>query len=95
MAVCDAVLELPADPGLGAIVLSLLNSPTRGELYEFIASSIVASRREELISALLESLPKEMSRKRLAVAKNAIELAPRTPATEAALAELTRRLASG
>ncbi len=95
MAVCDAVIELPPDPSLQAIAVRLLSSPTRGELYEFIASSIVASRREELIAALLESLPKEMSRKRLAAAKNALELAPRTPAVEAALAELTRRLASG
>lgn len=95
MAVCDAVLELPPDPNLTGIALRLLSSPTRGELYEFIASSIVASRREELIAALLESLPKEMSRKRLAAAKNALELAPRTPGVETALAELKRRLGSG
>ena len=92
MAVCDAVLSMQPDPALGTIVLSLLNSPTRSELYEFIASSIVASRREELIEALIESLPKEMSRKRLAAAKNALELAPRTAAVEGALAELGRRL---
>lgn len=94
MAVCDTVLELPPDPSLGGIVRSLLNSPTRGELYEFIASSIVASRREELIAALIESLPREMSRKRLAAAKNALDLAPRTPAVEEALGELGRRLGS-
>lgn len=95
MAVCDAIIALPPDPSLQSIAIRLLNSPTRGELYEFIASSIVASRREELIAALLESLPKEMSRKRLAAAKTALELAPRTPAVEAALAELAQRLGSG
>ena len=95
MAVGDAIIELPPDPRLKSIVLRLLNSPTRGELYEFIASSIVASRREELIAALLESLPGEMSRKRLTAAKNALELAPRTPAVEVALGDLGRRLASG
>lgn len=92
MAVCDTLLELPPDPGLKSITLSLLNAPTRGELYEFIASSIVASRREELLQALLESLPNEMSRKRLASARRTLELAPRTPAVESALAALDQRL---
>jgi hypothetical protein len=93
VAVCDVLVELLPSPGLAPIVRKLLDSPSRGEVYEFLVSSIVASRRMDLIELVLESLPTEMSQKRLRSALEALRLAPRTPTVESAITELEARLA--
>ncbi len=93
VAVCDVLVELPPSPGLGPIVTKLLDSPSRGEVYEFLVSSIVASRRMDLVELVLESLPTEMSQKRLNSALQALRLAPRSPAVDSAITELETRLA--
>ena len=93
VAVCDVLLELPPAPRQAAFVATLLDAPSRGEVYEFVVSSIVASRREDLLSLVLESLPREMSRKRLTAARAALALAPATPPVTEAIAELDRRIA--
>lgn len=95
MAVCDAVLELPPGDGPGAILRRLLDTAPRGDLYAFIASAIVASRKEAFIDVVVESLPGETSRKRLAAAREALELAPPASAVEAALKDLDARLKTG
>lgn|GEM_PF-1480498 len=93
MAVCDVLVEMAPDPENAALVYQLLESPSRGEVYEFLVTSIVASRRQDLIEMVLETLPREMSRKRLAAALEALRLAPRTPSVERAIAGLERRVA--
>ncbi|MGE3077162.1 MAG: hypothetical protein AB7N24_19660 [Dehalococcoidia bacterium] len=93
VAVCDVLVELPPSPGLAPIVRKLLDSPSRGEVYEFLVSSIVASRRMDLVELVLESLPTEMSQKRLRSALDALQLAPKTPAVETAINQLETRLA--
>ena len=93
VAVCDVLLELPSTPSTQGLVAQLLDSPTRGEVYEFMVSAIVASRRAELVDMVLEALPREMSQKRLRSAYEALQLAPPTPALTSALAELEGRLA--
>ncbi len=93
VAVCDVLVELPASPGTEALVRVLLDSPSRGEVYQFLVSSVVASRRQDLIAMVVESLPREMSQKRLRSALEALRLAPKTGALEAALLELEGRLA--
>ena len=93
VAVCDVLVELPPSAGQSNLVAILLDAPLRGEVYEFVVSSIVASRREDLIAMVLESLPREMSRKRLTAALEALRFAPRTPQLEAALTQLEQRIA--
>ena len=93
VAVCDVLVELPPSPGLAPLVRKLLDSPSRGEVYEFLDSSIVASRRMDLVELIIESLPTEMSQKRLRAALEALRLAPKTAELESALATLETRLA--
>ena len=93
VAMADLALQLPASPEVSDLVARLLDSAPRGELFEFLASSIVASRRQELIAVLLAALPTEMSQKRLRAACDALQFAPKTAEVEVAVAELERRLA--
>lgn len=93
VAVCDVLVELPPSPGLAPLVRKLLDAPSRGEVYEFIVSSIVASRRMDLVELVLESLPTEMSQKRLRSALDALHLAPKSPSVDSAIGDLETRLA--
>jgi len=93
VAVCDVVVAVPETPRTRDLVQVLLDAPSRGEVYEFVVSSIVASRRADLIGAVVESLPREMSQKRLAAALEALRLAPRAGQVDEAIAELEVRLA--
>ena len=93
MAACDVITELPPGQAVNRIAQQMLRSPSRGEVFAFMATSIVASRRDDLVSVLIAVLPEEMSQKRLRAAHDALELAPKTPVVEAALNELQRRLA--
>jgi hypothetical protein len=93
MAVCDVLVDLPPSPRTASIVGRLLDSASRGEVYEFLVSSIVASRRQDLVSMVVEALPREMSQKRLQAAHTALQLAPQTQEVSAAIDELQRRIA--
>ena len=93
MAAFDVLVALPPGQGAERIAAKLLVSPTRGEVYAFLASAIVASRRTDLLDILLASLPNEMSQKRLRAAHEALELAPPSAEVAAALDELSKRLA--
>ncbi len=92
VAVCDVLVELPPSSGNKALVETILDAPTRGEVYEFLVTSIVASRREDLVEMILDSLPREMSRKRLTSALEALRLAPKSPRVDQAIAELETRV---
>ena len=93
VAVCDVLVELPLAPRTGELVQVLLDSPSRGAVYEFLVSAIVASRRQELVEFIVDALPREMSQKRLKSALEALRLAPKSPRVEEAMAELEARLA--
>jgi hypothetical protein len=95
MAVCDVLVEMPESGATGQLVDVLLTAPTRGEVYEFLVASIVASRRTELIERVVETLPREMSRKRLTAALEALRLAPQTPAVIQAVSDLEIRVTRG
>ena len=92
MAVCDLLVEMPATTANRDLVRLLLDSPSRGEVYEFIVTSIVASRRTDLVEMVVESLPREMSRKRLTSALEALRLAPQIPVVAAAVEQLEQRI---
>lgn len=89
----DLVIQLPPSQMALKTVSALLNAAPQPEFYEFLVSSVVASRRQELITIVLETLPHEMSQKRLRAAKTALELAPHTPEVTAAVEELESRIA--
>jgi hypothetical protein len=93
VAICDVLVEIPPSPGLAPLVRKLLDSPSRGEVYEFLVTSIVASRRDDLVQLVLESLPLEMSQKRLRSALEALRLAPASAEVLGAIAQLDERLA--
>lgn len=92
LGVGDLVTELPSSPETSEAVRSLLRSRIGPEVYAFLTSAIVASRRQDLIGALLETLPAEMLQARLRAAVEALQLAPRTKEVEAALRQLAARL---
>ncbi len=89
----DLLAQLPPGPEVSNASEKLLRNAPQPEVYEFLVSSIVASRRADLLAVLLETLPREMSQKRLRAALSALQLAPKTPEVEAALVELAARLA--
>ena len=93
VALADLAIDLPPAPQVSELVSTLLTTAPRGELYEFLASSVVASRRQDLIDVLVAALPGEMSQKRLRAAHEALQLAPPTDGTVAAIKELESRLA--
>ena len=93
VALSDLAVEIPPSPEVRKLVADLLAAAPRGELYEFLASSLVASRRQDLIDVLIEGLASETSAKRLKAAHDALQLAPPTEGTRAAIAQLEERLA--
>lgn len=88
----DLIVQLPPAPETLAAARGLLRDAPLPELYEFFVSSVVASRRQDLLALVLEALPSEMSAKRLQGARNALELAPRSPELEQAITDLDARL---
>jgi len=94
VALADLASSLPASPSVTRLVGDLLSRAPQPEVYAFLASTIVASRRPELVGVLIESLPREMSQKRLRSALEALRLAPKDAATERAIGELEVRLAN-
>ncbi|MBK9611137.1 hypothetical protein [Candidatus Amarobacter glycogenicus] len=77
VALADLASSLPASPSVTHLVGDLLSRAPQPEVYAFLASTIVASRRPELVGVLIESLPREMSQKRLRSALEALRLAPK------------------
>src|SRR5687768_16465436 len=49
----DLAVAMPPSPEVSQLVAELLNSAPRGELYEFLVTSLVASRRQDLIDIVL------------------------------------------
>jgi len=92
LGLADLVTALPPGAAVSNVVGQLLRSAAGDEMYGFVVSAIVASRRTELLDVLTETLPAETRRPRLAAALEALALAPQTPSVVAALTELGARL---
>lgn len=90
LGLCDLLVSLDADPVALDLTRQLLRSASE-DLYAVLATSIVASRRPELLSLLLESTESEVRRPRLKTALDALYHAPPTPEVESAMARLTER----
>lgn len=89
----DLVIQLEPTGEVLKLVRTLLHDAPQPELYEFLVTSLVASRKNEFVAVLLETLPTEMSQKRLRAARDALALALPTPEVRAAITSLEERLA--
>ena len=93
LGLCDLLITLELDP----VVRSALNRFLNGssiDVYAVLATSIVASRRTELINLFLESLATEVSQPRLRIALDALRHAPPSPEVGAMIERLAQREAN-
>ncbi|MBI2764297.1 MAG: hypothetical protein HYX53_00130 [Chloroflexi bacterium] len=84
---CDLFVAAGA-PGPMAAFLKHLESV---EVYGYLAAAVVASRKMELLQALIGTIPFEFDRRKLALLADALEYAPPDPATTAAIAAARTR----
>lgn len=94
LGLADLVVSLEPGTAVDSAVRGMLANAPTPEVYGFLATAIVASRRPDLLAALLESVPAEMLHARLRLAHEALQFAPQTPDVSAAMAALQRRLAA-
>ncbi len=88
----DLVVSLEPGEAVSAAVRGMLTGAGTPEVYGFLVTAIVASRRDDLVAVLLETLPDEMRQARLGLARDALELAPQTDAVREAVLSLDGRL---
>lgn len=88
----DLVVSLEPGEAVSAAVRGMLAGAGTPEVYGFLVTAIVASRRDDLVAVLLETLPDEMRQARLGLARDALELAPQTDAVREAVLSLDGRL---
>jgi hypothetical protein len=90
----DLVVSLEPGDAVTAAVRGMLLGAGSPEVYGFLVTAIVASRRDDLIAVLIETLPHEMLQARLQLAHDALQLAPQTEGVREAVAALAGRLGS-
>jgi hypothetical protein len=88
----DLVVSLEPGEAVAAAVRGMLTGAGAAEVYGFLVAAIVASRRDDLLAVLLETLPREMLQARLQLAHEALQLAPQTDEVRAVLTALAARL---
>lgn len=88
----DLVVSLEPGEAVSAVVREMLTGADTPEVYGFLVTAIVASRRDDLLAELLGTLPGEVRQARLQLAHEALQLAPPTDEVQAALASLAGRL---
>lgn len=88
----DLVVSLEPGEAVSAAVREMLTGADTPEVYGFLVTAIVASRRDDLLAELLGTLPGEVRQARLQLAHEALQLAPPTDEVRAALASLAGRL---
>jgi hypothetical protein len=84
---CDLFVSAGA-PGPMAAFLKRLESL---EVYGYLAAAVVASRKMDLLQALIDTIPFEFDRRKLTLLADALEYAPPDPATTAAIAAARAR----
>ncbi|MCL4240477.1 MAG: hypothetical protein KJ048_03915, partial [Dehalococcoidia bacterium] len=88
----DLVVSLEPGEAVSAVVREMLTGADTPEVYGFLVTATVASRRDDLLAELLGTLPGEVRQARLQLAHEALQLAPPTDEVQAALASLAGRL---
>lgn len=82
LGLCDLVVAFP-DETAGQMARKLIAAVRSVEVYAYLLTAIVASRRHDLFGAVAESLENERDMHRLRVARGALELATHEPAAPA------------
>jgi len=90
LGLCDLLTALELDDVVAEAVRHFLKVSSL-DVYAVFATSIVASRRTELIALFLETFTTEPSQPRLRIALDALRHAPQTPEVEAATVRLQER----
>ena len=90
---CDLVIEHEPDPETLTIARSLMAMPERYEVYHYLAASIVASHRADLIALLVEAVPTETDRLKLQSLADALDLIPGEPEIAAVARQAREKLA--
>ncbi len=93
LGLCDFIVEHAADADTTALAGRVFGLRDHEEIYAYLATATVASRREDLLAAFLGSLKTESDRAKLKIASQALELAAPSPAVGEARASLVKRMA--
>jgi hypothetical protein len=88
----DLLVSLEPGDAVSAAVRGMLLGAATPEVYGFLVTAIVASRRDDLIAVLIETLPNEMREARVRLAHDALQFAPQGEEVREALASLGGRL---
>lgn len=94
LGLCDFIVEHAPDLVTTDLALRVFKLREHDEIYAYLATSTVASRREDLLDALLTALKTETDRARLKIAARALELAAPSPGVSEARAALSKKLAT-
>jgi len=92
LGLADLIVSLEPGQAVDSTVRGMLANAPTPEVYGFLTTAIVASRRSDLLATLLRSLPTEMLHARLRLAHEALQFAPLTPGVSTAIAALQSRL---
>jgi hypothetical protein len=90
---CDLAIEHEPAGEPAAFIRSLLRSTDRYEVYHYLAASIVASHRADLIALLTEAVPAETDRLKLQSLADALDLIPGEPEIAAVAKQAREKLA--
>ena len=94
LGLCDFIVGHPPDPMTAGLALKVFGLREQDEIYAYLATATVASRREDLLAAFLTSLKTETDRPRLKIASQALELAAPSAAVSEARSALAKTLGS-
>ncbi|MEP7215953.1 MAG: hypothetical protein ABI782_06835 [Anaerolineaceae bacterium] len=92
LGLCDFIVAHAPDPLTAGLARRVFSLHEHEEIYAYLATATVASRREDLLGALLASLKTETDRARLKIASQALELAAPSAAVTEARAGLAKKL---
>ena len=95
LGLCDFIVEHAPDPLTSALALRVFHLREHDEIYAYLATATVASRRDDLLGALLTALKTETDRTLLKIAAQALDLAAPSPAVTETRAALAAKLGAG
>ena len=92
LGLCDFIVEHAPDSHTAALAGRVFELRAHDEIYDYLATATVASRRDDLLDAFLHSLKVESDRAKLKIASQALELAAPSPAVSDARTSLAKKL---
>lgn len=92
LGLCDFIVEHAPDPVTSDLARRVFGLKEQDEIYAYLATATVASRREDLLDAFLTAIKTETDRTRLKIAAQALELAAPSAAVSEARSALAKKL---